>query len=103
MDSNGAAWLALPDLLNSSSIFSMFHFNSLLNHHFQICTIILSFCELAQFYYSFLFVHQVNNYHKYFISGQLKLNNGFQKFPPVFNIQDLEVRDYQNGDLSPGD
>jgi len=36
-----------------------------------------------------------------FDKGKLKLNNGFQKFPPVFNIQDLEVRDYQNGDLSP--
>lgn len=33
---------------------------------------------------------------------QIKLDNGFQKFPPVFGPQDLEVRDYQNGDLTSG-
>ena len=45
-----------------------------------------------------LFVCQL----QYCISCQVKLKNGFQHFPPVFDIQDLEVRDYQNGDLFPG-
>ena len=35
-------------------------------------------------------------------SHQVKLNNGFQQFPAAFNIQDLEVVDFQNGDLSQG-
>ncbi|XP_078369645.1 TBC domain-containing protein kinase-like protein isoform X2 [Oculina patagonica] len=34
---------------------------------------------------------------------KVKLNNGFQQFPAVFNIQDLEVADFQNGDLSQDD
>ena len=32
----------------------------------------------------------------------MKLHNGFQKFPAVFNIEDLEVVDFHNGDLSQG-
>lgn len=35
-------------------------------------------------------------------SNQVKLNNGYQQFPVVFNIRDLEVADFQNGDLSQG-
>ena len=32
----------------------------------------------------------------------MKLTNGFQKFPAVFNIKDLPVGDFQNGDLLQG-
>ena len=32
----------------------------------------------------------------------MKLRNGFPQFPAVFNIQDLEVIDFHNGDLSQG-
>lgn len=35
-------------------------------------------------------------------SNQVKLNNGYQQFPVVFNIRDLEVADFQIGDLSQG-
>lgn len=37
-----------------------------------------------------------------YVPNQVKLNNGIQQFPPKFNIQDLEVIDFQNGDLSQG-
>lgn len=32
----------------------------------------------------------------------MKLSNGFQQFPAVFNIQDLKVGDFQNDDFSQG-
>ncbi|KAJ7357723.1 hypothetical protein OS493_023862 [Desmophyllum pertusum] len=35
--------------------------------------------------------------------GKVKLSNGFQQFPAVFNIQDLKVGDFQNDDFSQDD
>lgn len=38
-----------------------------------------------------------------FDKTKIKLDNGFQKFPPVFDLRDLEVRDYHlNDDFSSG-
>lgn len=36
-----------------------------------------------------------------FNKGKIKLSSGSQKFPPVFNIQDIEVGDYLNIDFTP--